>query len=91
MKSEPEKLLQRHATLVHSDMVKVISHMQRKVGEWIINTLMIEGYNVPFRYKRKRQYRDLGGARVNITYYAAAEVVGGIEVEVMKVVRIKRS
>lgn len=91
MKSEPERLLERHASLVHSDMVKVTSHVQRKVGEWTINTLMIEGHDVPFRYRRKQQYRNLRGARVNMTYYAAAEVVGGIEIEVMKVVRIKRS
>ena len=91
MKSDPQKLLERHASLVHSEMVKVTSHVQRKAGEWVVNTLMIEGHNVPFRYKRKQRYRDLRGARLNMTYYADVELVGGIEVEVMKVVRIKRA
>ena len=91
MKSEPGKLLDRHADLVHSDMQRVLSHVQRRSGEWIINTLMIEGCEVPFRYKRKRQYRSLRGARVNLTYYAATDVVAGIEIEIMNVVRIRRA
>ncbi len=91
MKMQHEKMLERHAPLVHSDMQKVVSHVQRQTGDWILNTLMIEGYDVPFRYKRKQMYKDLKGARVNITYYASSEVVGGMEVETMTVVRIKRS
>ena len=91
MKSEPEKLLQRHAELVHSDMQKVLSHVQRKSGEWIINTLMIAGCEVPFRYKRKRLYKSLEGAPVNLTYYPVTEVVAGIEVEIMNVVRVRRA
>ncbi|MCW8881662.1 MAG: hypothetical protein OQK92_05045, partial [Sedimenticola sp.] len=57
--------------------------------EWIVNTLMIEGHNIPFIYKRKRPYRSLTGQRVNMTYYAAVENVAGIEFDVMKVVRIR--
>jgi len=91
MKSEPEKLLERHADLVHSNMQKVVSHVQRRSGEWILNTLMIDGHDVPFRYRRKRQYRSLEGARVNLTYYPISESVAGIEMEAMKVVRIRRA
>ncbi|MFT5449262.1 MAG: hypothetical protein ACI9DC_004451 [Gammaproteobacteria bacterium] len=91
MKTEPEKLLERHAELVHSDQRKVLSHVQRKSGEWFLNTLMIDGVDVPFRYKRKRKYKSLEGAPVNLTYYAETELVAGIEVEIMKVVRIKRA
>lgn len=89
MKSDPDKLLKKHPTLVHSEMQKVTSHVQRPVGEWFINTIMIEGCNVPFRFKRKREYRNAQGARVNLTYYPDVEVVGGLEMEVMNVVRIK--
>lgn len=91
MKSEPDKLLERHEQLVHSQLRKVTSHVQRESGEWIINTLMTEGCEVPFRYKRKRLYRSLVGALVNLTYYPTAESVAGIEVEIMNVVRIKRA
>ena len=91
MKSEPEKLTARHAQLVHSDMQKVQSHVQRKSGEWIINTLMVVGCDVPFRYKRKRVYKTLEGAPVNLTYYPITDVVAGIEIEVMNVVRIRRA
>ena len=72
-------------------MRKVVSHVQREAGEWIVNTLMIEGYDVAFRYKRKRKYRSLQGALVNLTYYPATDVVAGIEIEIMNVVRIKRA
>lgn len=89
MKSEPEKLIARHENLVHSEMRKVISHVQREAGEWIINTLMIEGCDIPFKYKRKKKYKSLKGQRVNLTYYPDIETVAGIRMEVMNVVRIK--
>ncbi|WP_455210980.1 hypothetical protein [Kaarinaea lacus] len=89
MKSEPKKLLEKHNKLVHSEMLKVTSHVQRNAGDWIINTLMVEGYEVPFKFKRQRTYKNLKGARVNLTYYPDVEVVAGIEFEVMNVVRIK--
>ena len=91
MKSDPEKLLGRHESLVHSDLKKVISHVQRESGEWFVNTIMVEGQEVPFRYKRKKKYKTLTGAKVNLTYYPATEGVAGVEIEVMKVVRIRRS
>jgi hypothetical protein len=89
MKSEPERLIAKHKELVHSEMRKVTSHVQRQAGEWIINTLMIEGCDVPFKYKRKQKYKDIKGQRVNLTYYPDTETVAGIEMEVMTVVRIK--
>ncbi len=89
MKSDPKKLLKKHDKLVHSDMLKVVSHVQRDEGDWIINTLLIEGYEVPFSYRRRRQYKNLTGQRVNLTYYPSIKMVAGIEFEVMNVVRIK--
>lgn len=89
MKSSPEKLLKSHHELVHSDMQKVLSHVQREQGEWFINTLMIEGCDAPFRYRRKERYKSLQGQRVNLTYYRSVESVAGMGMEVMKVVRIK--
>lgn len=85
------KLLKRHDKLTHSHNKRVLSHAQRASGEWFINTLMIEGCDVPFRYKRKKRYRDLKGARVELTFYPTTESVGGIEMDVMNVVRLRRT
>jgi len=82
-------MLQRHRQLVHSDMLKVTSHVQRTAGDWIVNTLMVEGCTAPFRFKRRQTYRNIQGQRVNLTYYPASETVGGIDFEVMNVVRIR--
>jgi len=91
MKSPVKDLLSNHQKLTHSDMMKVESHVQRAEGDWYINTLMIEGYDVPFKYKRKKLYKRLNGQRVNLTYYPATEEVAGFKMEVMNVVRIKVS
>ena len=91
MKSDPEKLVKKHKKLTHSDMMKVISHVQREAGEWTINTLMIDGCDVAFRYKRKQRYKSLKGQRVNLTYYPTIETIGGIQMEMMNVVRIRIS
>ena len=93
MKSPVKKLLEKNRELIHSEMMKVKTHVQRdeKNSEWIINTITLEGYDVPFRFKRKQEYRNLKGARVNITYYPTTEKVGGFDMEVMNVVRIKKS
>ena len=88
---EPEKLIKKHEKLTHSDMMKVTSHVQREAGEWIVNTLMMEGCDAPFRYKRKVMYKNLKGQRVNVTYYSTRENVAGIELDIMNVVRIKIS
>ena len=91
MKSETDKLISKHGQLNQSDNVKVVSHVQREEDDWIRHTVMLEGIDVPFIYRRKKQYQSLKGARVNITYYRQVEEVAGIEFETMKVVRIKRS
>lgn len=91
MESSPEKLTRKHNDLIHSDNYKVLSHVQREEGEWIINTLMIEECDVPFRYKRRQYYKSLEGQRVNLTYYRDEIRVGGFPMEVMNVVRLKRA
>lgn len=90
MKSVKQQL-EKHRELVHSEMKKVVSHVQRADGDWIINTLLIEDCDVPFRYKRRKKYKNLKGGRVDMTYYASTELVSGIEIEVMNVVQIRRS
>jgi len=89
MKSPVKKLLDKHEGLVHSDALKVLSHVQRPAGDWMINTLMVEGCEVPFKYKRQKKYKDLKGRRVNLTYYPSTESVAGMDIDVMAVVRIK--
>lgn len=91
MKGEVEKLLARHESLVHSERKRVVSHVQRQDQTWIVNTLMLEGYAVPFRFKRRKPYKNLKGMFVNLTYYANTESLAGIEMEVMNVVRIRTS
>jgi len=91
MKSDVKKLLKKNEQLNQLDSIKVTSHVQRESGDWIKNTLMLEGYSVPFKYNRKKQYHDLKGASVNLTYYPQVEIVAGMEFEFMKVVRIRRS
>lgn len=91
MKSDPDKLLKKHGQLNHLESVTVASHVQRESGDWIVNTLMLEGHDVPFRYNRKKRYRSLQGTPVNLTYYAQTERVAGMDFEMMKVVRLRRS
>lgn len=92
MKKPVDKLLKGHPKLIHSEQQKVISHVQRETDdEWLINTVMIEGCSAPFKYKRRKAYRNLQGQWVNLTYYPDSELIAGIEMEVMKVVRIKVS
>jgi len=91
MQTDPDKLIKKHHKLVHSDMLKVTSHVQRTDGDWIINTLMVEDCVAPFRYKRKKAYKNIKGQRVNLTYYPGIETVAGLEIEVMNVIRIKVS
>lgn len=84
-----KKLLKKHQRLNQSDGIKVVSHVQKEKDDWFENTIMIEGCDAPFKYKRQKLYRNLSGARVNITYYPEETTVAGIPFEVMKVVRIK--
>ncbi|MEW6981746.1 hypothetical protein AAD001_03725 [Colwelliaceae bacterium 6471] len=91
MKTNNEKLLKKHQELIQTDEIKVISHVQREQEEWFINTLMLEGIDVPFKYKRKKIYKNLNGQRINITYYPSKEVVAGFEIEIMNIVRVRVS
>jgi len=93
-KSAVDKLLQTHQKLIHSENMKVISHVQREDrddDEWTLNTIMLENIDVPFKYKRKKHYKSLNGQRVNITYYPDTESVAGFDIEIMKIVRLKLS
>jgi hypothetical protein len=90
MQSDPKKLVEKNKKLTNSELMKVMSHVQREQGEWILHTLMVEDCDVPFKFKRKGNYQSLKGARVNMTYYSEQETVAGMTFEVMKVVRIKK-
>ncbi len=83
----PKKPLQ---TLTHSENKKVSSHVQREEGDWYLNTIMIDGCDIPFQYKRKKPYKSLTGARVNMSYYLETKEVGGLSFEIFKVVSLKR-
>jgi len=89
MQSDPKKLVAKNKNLTHSELLKVMSHVQREQGEWISHSLMVEGCDVLFKFKRKGKYQSLKGARVNMTYYSEQETVAGMAFEVMRVVRIK--
>ena len=89
MKSPVELMLQKHNQLVHCELMQVTSHVQRFNGECMLNTLMVDGYDCPFKYHRKYKYRNLKGKRVDLTYYPTIEVIAGFEVDIMKVVQIK--
>jgi hypothetical protein len=91
MASESKKLAEKHPDLILSTDKKVSSHVQREDGDWIMNTLMIEGLEVPFKYKRKKKYKSLKGALVNLSYYPEVKQVGSLEFETMKVVSVKRA
>jgi len=91
MKSDVKKLLKKNEKLNQLDGIKVTSHVQRESGDWFLNTLMLEGYTIAFKYNRKKLYRNLEGASVNLTYYPDTENVAGMDFEYMKVVRIRRS
>lgn len=86
---ETKQLLEQHKNLVHTESIKVVSHVQRESHEWFINTLMLEDIDVPFKYKRKKLYKTLKGQRVNITYYPDNEKIANFDIEVMRIVRIK--
>jgi len=83
--------LAENKQLIHATMKKVESHVQREVGIWIHNTVLLEDYEVPFKYKRQKKYRSLQGARVDLIYYPSTEQVAGMDFEVMNVVKINIS
>jgi len=83
------KLISKHKELTHSENMKVSSHVQREQDEWYINTIMFDGISTPFKYKRKKLYQTLKGQHVNITYYPTTELIAGMDIETMNIVRIK--
>ena len=83
-------LLANHEALTHSTMKKVASHVQRQKDGWFINTVLIEGHDIPFKYKRKKRYQSLQGSYVDLIYYPSTETIAGIEFDYMKVVKISR-
>lgn len=82
------QLLAENEHLIHSRMQKVSKHVQRKSGDWYLNTVQLDGYDVPFKYKRRKQYKSLEGASVDVIYYPDKEEVANMEFEVMRVVQI---
>ncbi|MBL0711828.1 MAG: hypothetical protein JJV99_12565 [Colwellia sp.] len=91
-KNNPSKqLIEQHAELIHTENIKVISHVQRELDDWYLNTLMLDKIDVPFKYKRKKIYKSLKGQRVNITYYPDYEKVADFNIEIMRIVRVKIS
>ena len=52
--SETKRLLKKHQKLNQLDMAKVTSHVQRETDDWVLNTVVLEGYDVPFQYTRKK-------------------------------------
>ncbi len=86
-----KKLIEKHDKLTHTDNINVVSHVQRELDDWYLNTLMLDNIDVPFKYKRKKTYKSLKGQRVNITYYADNETIAGFDIEVMRIIRLKIS
>lgn len=89
MKPSVEIMSQKRNQLVHCELMQVNSHVQRFNGECMLNTLMMNGFDCPFKYCRKYKYRNLTGKQVELSYYPAIEVIAGFEVDIMKVVQIK--
>ncbi|MFT6987667.1 MAG: hypothetical protein ACJAT7_003525 [Psychromonas sp.] len=89
MNSPVKSILQKHNQLIHCELMQVASHVQRFNGECMLNTLMMDGFDCPFKYCRKSKYRNLKGKQVDISYYPTIEVIADFEVEIMKVVQIK--
>lgn len=90
MTTDSDELLKKHSNLIHSEGVTVESHTQREQGEWVLQTLMIEGYDVPFKYRRNKKFKSLAGQKVNLTYYPREQTIAGFKVETMQVVRVRR-
>ena len=86
-----KRLLAENEELVHSTNQKVTSHVQREDGDWILNTVLIDNCETPFKYKRRKKYRSLKGAHVDLLYYPSSEFVAGMEFEYMQVIKINLS
>ena len=82
--------IEQQQNVYHREHCTVLSHTQRDEGEWVQHTLMLENYETPFRFRRSKRYRCLKGESVDVDYYPQTTLVAGMELETMKVVRIKR-
>lgn len=91
MKSIPEEILAKHPNVIHTEDKTVLSHIQREDGDWFVNTIMINDCDVPFTYRRPKKYKSLKGQKVNITFYPDIEKLAGFDMEIMRVVRLRRS
>jgi len=66
-KSDVEKLLDKHDNLTHSEELVVVSHVQRKDDDWFMNILLVEGTEVPFKFRRRKTYKNLTGLKHKVT------------------------
>lgn len=85
-----KQLLAENDQLVHATMQTVRSHVQRREGDWILNTVMLEGQEVPYKYKRRKKHPSLRGARVDVIFYPDVEVIARMQFDCMRVIRIQR-
>ena len=72
-------MIAKHQKLNQLYIVNVMSHVQREKDEWVLNTIMLEEYDVPFQYSRRKVYKNLAGARVNLTYYPETKSNAGVD------------
>ena len=56
-----QKLVKKHDKLVHSENMKVTSHVQRECDDWVINTLMLDKLDVPFKYSENNCIKHYKG------------------------------
>lgn len=56
---EAKQLIEQHQKLVHTDNIKVISHVQRELDDWFVNTLMLENIEVPLNINEKSYTKAL--------------------------------
>jgi hypothetical protein len=90
-KTALQLLLETHPNLVHSELCRVTSHVQREEDGWYVNTLLIAKTDVPFIFKRRKKYNKLVDRVVVIKYITEGYDIWGVDLETMKVVRIKVS
>ncbi|MDN3653896.1 hypothetical protein QWY77_14240 [Thalassotalea ponticola] len=89
MDKQRKPLLTKHPNLSQTGNRKVVSHVQRREGDWYVNTR--GAVDVPSTYKRTQPYQSLQGCRVNVNYYPPEQSIAGYTLEYMKVVRVRRS
>jgi len=77
--------------LIHLEGARVVSHRQLKKNDSVLNTLVLEGHDVPFQFRRKTAFRSLLGARVNLSYYPESRTAGDKTFKTMRIVKIRRA